>query len=126
VAIWSCDELNKCRHGWQYLFFLPAGWALVVMVIGVSVIPSEPPKKETDDRRVDWVGAGIITFGLSLFSFSITQGGLVEGGWKNACESHSLSRSCQTFLSSSSSLCSSSWPLVSGSTMSPIIRPSRR
>ena len=73
------------RHGWQYQFFTFASLALVLAVTGTMVIPAEAPKKLVLDRRVDWLGAVIITFALSLFSFSITQGGLVRGGWTNAC-----------------------------------------
>jgi len=78
--------LTPTRHGWQYQFFILAGLAFLAVILGALVIPQEPPKMNTKDRRVDWLGAGIIPLALSLFSFSITQGGLVTGGWHNACE----------------------------------------
>jgi len=67
--------------------FLIAVMAMFIIIIGTFFIPSEPPKKEAADRRLDWIGAGIISLSLCLFSFSINQGGLVDRGWKHACTS---------------------------------------
>ncbi|WWC69716.1 uncharacterized protein I206_103659 [Kwoniella pini CBS 10737] len=37
---------------------------------------------KTQNRQIDWIGAGLITIGISLLLFSITQAGLVEKGWR--------------------------------------------
>ncbi|WVQ70376.1 uncharacterized protein L199_008603 [Kwoniella botswanensis] len=70
-------------RAWQYVFFILAGLALIPIVAGTFVIPHDPPKMvtATTNRRVDWLGAFLITAALSLFSFAITQSGLVENGW---------------------------------------------
>ncbi|KAK8870017.1 hypothetical protein IAR55_000587 [Kwoniella newhampshirensis] len=69
-------------RAWQYVFFILGGLALFPVVIGWFVIPDEPTKVHVANRRIDWIGAGIITSGLALFCFSITQSGLVENGWR--------------------------------------------
>ncbi|WWD15702.1 hypothetical protein CI109_100124 [Kwoniella shandongensis] len=69
-------------RAWQYVFYILGGLALFPLIVGWYVIPAEPPKVHVTNRRVDWIGAAIITSGLALFCFSITQSGLVENGWK--------------------------------------------
>ncbi|WWC61415.1 uncharacterized protein I303_103998 [Kwoniella dejecticola CBS 10117] len=70
-------------RSWQFVFFILAGLALIPIVAGAFVIPRDPPKMitTTTNRRVDWLGAFLITAGLCLFSFAITQSGLVQNGW---------------------------------------------
>ncbi|WWC69719.1 uncharacterized protein I206_103662 [Kwoniella pini CBS 10737] len=70
-------------RSWQFVFFILAGLALIPIVAGTFVIPRDPPQTitATTNRRIDWLGAFLITAGLCLFSFAITQSGLVENGW---------------------------------------------
>ncbi|OCF72147.1 hypothetical protein I204_07412 [Kwoniella mangroviensis CBS 8886] len=86
------------RKGWQYLYFLIAGFGILPIITGIFYIPSDekttPPRGQLTDipddpagkmeksRKVDWTGAGLITVGLSLLLFSFTQAGLVDEGWK--------------------------------------------
>jgi hypothetical protein len=44
-------------------------------------------EKEGTDRRVDWVGGGLFTVGITLMLFSITQGGVNPKGWRTICTS---------------------------------------
>ncbi|WVF72363.1 hypothetical protein IAT40_007178 [Kwoniella sp. CBS 6097] len=37
---------------------------------------------DAENRNLDWIGAVLVTLGLSLLMFSVTQAGLVEKGWK--------------------------------------------
>jgi hypothetical protein len=37
--------------------------------------------------RIDWIGGFLVTSGLSLFMFSLTQSGVVEKGWSEPCKS---------------------------------------
>lgn len=93
-------------RAWQYVFFILAGLSLFPVVGGVLSIPPEPSRKDNGNRRVDWMGAFLITAGLSLFSFALTQSGLVEKGWRTPCKSsylnyatgvqHSLRYSCRS------------------------------
>lgn len=77
---------NINTRAWQYVFFVLSGLALIPLILGAIVIPTVPRKvaadKESANRRIDWLGAFLITAALSLFSFSLTQSGLVENGWK--------------------------------------------
>nr|XP_019043023.1 hypothetical protein I302_08733 [Kwoniella bestiolae CBS 10118]OCF21953.1 hypothetical protein I302_08733 [Kwoniella bestiolae CBS 10118] len=86
------------RKGWQYLYFLIAGFGILPIITGIIYIPSDdkitPSRASPSDisgndpngvdrsKKVDWIGAGLITVGLSLLLFSVTQAGLVERGWK--------------------------------------------
>lgn len=38
------------------------------------------------DRRIDWIGGFIVTAGLCLFCFSLTESGIAERGWSTPCE----------------------------------------
>nr|XP_019002321.1 uncharacterized protein I203_04800 [Kwoniella mangroviensis CBS 8507]OCF65782.1 hypothetical protein I203_04800 [Kwoniella mangroviensis CBS 8507] len=102
---WIDSCLMTGRHdllvhgkGWQYLYFLIAGFGILPIITGIFYIPSDekttPPRGQLTDipddpagkmeksRKVDWTGAGLITVGLSLLLFSFTQAGLVDEGWK--------------------------------------------
>jgi len=37
--------------------------------------------------KIDWIGGFLVTSGLSLFMFSLTQSGVVEKGWSEPCKS---------------------------------------
>ncbi|WVR04973.1 hypothetical protein IAU60_001985 [Kwoniella sp. DSM 27419] len=70
------------QRAWQYVFFILAGLALVPVALGFIVIPKDTVKSTPgDNRRIDWIGAILITSGLSLFSFALTQSGVTERGW---------------------------------------------
>ncbi len=83
------DEIGyadgRLRRGWQYLYFVIAGVNVVPIIGGLLFIPSESPRTASDNGRIDWIGAVMITIALSLLSFSITQIGLVQDGWKTPC-----------------------------------------
>jgi hypothetical protein len=76
------------RRAWQYTYFLLAGLAAIPALLGLFIIPPDPPKWDID-RRIDWIGGALITTGLSLLTFAITQGGLVDGEWSVPCGSPS-------------------------------------
>ncbi|OCF35352.1 hypothetical protein I316_02900 [Kwoniella heveanensis BCC8398] len=89
------------RKGWQYIYFLIAGLGLIPILGGFLFVPNDekyahngPPSASSsssisaptapggDNRKVDWLGSMLVTLGLSLLMFSVTQAGLVEKGWK--------------------------------------------
>ncbi|OCF39009.1 hypothetical protein I317_07185 [Kwoniella heveanensis CBS 569] len=74
------------RKGWQYVFFMIAGSCLIPIIGGILFIPSDtrPPCTSTSKRKIDWLGAGLVTVGLSLLMFSVTQAGIEEEGWRTA------------------------------------------
>lgn len=46
----------------------------------------EPDKLDTDaDRRVDWIGATLVTVGLVLLVFVLGEGVVAPQGWKTPC-----------------------------------------
>lgn len=81
--------LTKNRSkGWTYLFYLLGGIAVIPIAIGILVIPKDKPvDKATQDRRIDWIGGLIVTAGLCLFCFSLTESGIATNGWATPCAS---------------------------------------
>ncbi|ORX41202.1 major facilitator superfamily domain-containing protein [Kockovaella imperatae] len=70
-------------ESWSYIFVLLGGLAIVTAAVTLFVIPMDKdPKRRLVDRRIDMIGAVLITLAISLLSFSITQGGLVHRGWR--------------------------------------------
>ncbi|KZP15059.1 efflux transporter [Athelia psychrophila] len=64
---------------WRSVFYLAAGLSAGVLLLGLFSIDADPPSAETD-RRVDWIGAFLITAGLVLIVFVLSDGEIV--GWK--------------------------------------------
>jgi len=86
---------NCGSRGWTYLFYLLGGIAVIPITIGLLVIPKDDPslRKVDEDRRIDWIGGFIVTAGLCLFCFSLTESGIAEKGWATPCKltsTHSL------------------------------------
>lgn len=68
--------------GWEYLYYVLGGIALVPLVLGFFVIPKDPQPEGPVDKRVDWFGGFLITAALCFFTFSITESGIAESGWR--------------------------------------------
>ena len=49
-------------------------------------IPPDAPSQEKD-KRVDWLGAALITVGLALITFVLGDGELAPDRWKTSCAS---------------------------------------
>ncbi|KAL7424622.1 hypothetical protein Q5752_000306 [Cryptotrichosporon argae] len=70
-------------HGWAYLYFLLAAFGVVPLVLGAFIIPRDVrARTEGENRRIDWLGGFLVTAGLLLFIFSITQSGVAADGWR--------------------------------------------
>ncbi|KAJ7621900.1 MFS general substrate transporter [Mycena polygramma] len=69
------------KASWRSPFFLIAGLACLCALCGFMVIDPDVPSTETD-RRVDWLGAILVTVGLVLLVFVLGQGSLASNGWK--------------------------------------------
>ncbi|KAF8215201.1 major facilitator superfamily domain-containing protein [Mycena galopus ATCC 62051] len=69
------------RASWRSPFFLIAGLACFCAVGGFLVIDPDVPSTEMD-KRVDWIGAFLVTTGLVLLVFVLGQGSLAIHGWK--------------------------------------------
>ncbi|WWC61414.1 uncharacterized protein I303_103997 [Kwoniella dejecticola CBS 10117] len=63
----------------------PRGTQSIVKYDQARATPQESEQVQSQekeqDRRIDWIGAVLVTIGLSLLLFSITQAGLMEKGW---------------------------------------------
>jgi len=61
-----------------------AGISVLPAIIGSTVVSGDwwtsGPKKS-----VDWIGAALVTTGITLFAFSLTQSGVIIYGWKTPC-----------------------------------------
>lgn len=70
---------------WKWVFWILAIMAAVVTVAGWFVIPLPAdggPKEEDVKNAVDWFGGGLITVGLVILLFALTDGNVV--GWSKA------------------------------------------
>lgn len=65
---------------WRSVFYFAAGLSAAVLALGLFFIDADQPSEETD-RRVDWIGAFLITAGLVLIVFVLSDGEIV--GWAN-------------------------------------------
>ncbi|KAJ6480375.1 MFS general substrate transporter [Mycena sanguinolenta] len=75
--------VQKTSQTWRSPFFLFAGMAALCFIGGIFTIDSDIPSPDTD-RRIDWIGAFLITAGLALLLFVLGQGQLAPHGWKTA------------------------------------------
>ncbi|KAF9509240.1 hypothetical protein BS47DRAFT_1349492 [Hydnum rufescens UP504] len=77
----ALTQLTKLS--WRSAFLLNAGPGALTFVIGLLAI--DPDRHHLDpnlDRRVDWIGAALITSGLVLFTFAIGDGETAVRGWR--------------------------------------------
>lgn len=74
------------RPKWRSAFFLQAGIAALVLILGLLFIENDRKiGKREEDRRVDWVGAFLVTGGLALLMFVLGDGTVAPHGWKTSC-----------------------------------------
>ncbi|KAF8915507.1 putative efflux transporter [Mucidula mucida] len=66
---------------WRSTFYLITGLGAVCVVAGFFAIDPDLPSTEID-QRVDWIGATLVTAGLVLIVFVLTQGEIAPQQWK--------------------------------------------
>ncbi|KAG6844857.1 hypothetical protein H0H87_003100 [Tephrocybe sp. NHM501043] len=66
---------------WRSPFFLEAGLTMLCVIGGMISFDSDLPSQEVD-RRIDWLGALLVTAGLVLIVFVLGQGEIAPQGWK--------------------------------------------
>ncbi|KIJ62934.1 hypothetical protein HYDPIDRAFT_73435, partial [Hydnomerulius pinastri MD-312] len=64
---------------WRATFFLSAGFSALCLIGGLMSFDADKVSSEVD-RRVDWIGAMLVTSGLVLIVFVLGQGPIA--GWK--------------------------------------------
>jgi hypothetical protein len=72
------------RDTWRSPFYLLTGLIVVVLISGLFSIDADLPSKETD-KRVDWIGAFLVTTGLVLIIFVLGQGEIAPRQWATPC-----------------------------------------
>ncbi len=55
------------------------------MVLGLWAIPKDEPSTEAD-KRVDWLGAFLVTAGLTLIIFVLSDGEVAPNKWATSCK----------------------------------------
>ncbi|GFZ44917.1 hypothetical protein JCM24511_02643 [Saitozyma sp. JCM 24511] len=72
------------RRGWTYSFFLFAGVSLIPLVIAIIAVPRDSGHEEhaTRDKRIDWLGAILITAAMVLLLFCLAESGETPAGWR--------------------------------------------
>ncbi|KAF9263696.1 putative efflux transporter [Marasmius fiardii PR-910] len=68
------------RKTWRSTFYVNAGLAFLSCVIGLFFIERDQPLQELE-RRVDWIGAFLVTTGLVLIVFVLGQGEVAPRQW---------------------------------------------
>ncbi|KAJ7916039.1 MFS general substrate transporter [Mycena leptocephala] len=69
------------KGSWRSPFFMMTGMACFCAIGGFLLIDPDVPSTETD-KRVDWLGAFLVTTGLVLLVLVLSQGSLAPNGWK--------------------------------------------
>ncbi|KAG8819832.1 hypothetical protein FRC19_009491 [Serendipita sp. 401] len=65
---------------WKGVFYLSAGIGALVLVAGIFSIGKDPSQHEVD-TRVDWLGAFLVTAGLVLLTYALSDG--PTQGWSS-------------------------------------------
>ncbi|KAF9649381.1 MFS general substrate transporter [Thelephora ganbajun] len=66
---------------WRSVFYVSAGVAALIAVGGALTIDPDQPSEEKD-KRVDWFGSALITSGLVLIIFVLSDGAIAPHGWR--------------------------------------------
>jgi hypothetical protein len=72
------------KQTWRPCLWILASLAFAIAIVAFFVIPTDVV--QTTDRRVDWVGAALVTVGLVFVQFGISDGETAPQGWKTSCE----------------------------------------
>ncbi len=70
---------------WKAALWVTASVAIANVVAAFFIFP--PDIATTADRRVDWIGAALVTVGLILLQYTISSAEGAPDGWKTSCKS---------------------------------------
>ena len=74
------------RQTWRSTFWFLTGLSVLCGIGAVFSIDQDLPYA-LDDKRVDWLGAFLVTAGLTFIVFVLSDGPTAPDGWKTGCES---------------------------------------
>jgi hypothetical protein len=62
---------------------------LIPLVIAIIAVPRDSGHEEhaTRDKRIDWLGAILITAAMVLLLFCLAESGETPAGWRTPCQS---------------------------------------
>ncbi|KAG2147756.1 major facilitator superfamily domain-containing protein [Suillus bovinus] len=66
---------------WRSIFYTAAATSALTAVSGLISFDADVPSEELV-KRIDWIGASLITIGLILIIFVLGQGEIASDGWK--------------------------------------------
>lgn len=77
-------DIRIYRPTWRSTFYLTSGLCLLAMAAGFYSIPPDHVSTEVD-KRVDWLGAFLVTAGLVLIVFVLSDGEIAPNQWATSC-----------------------------------------
>lgn len=66
---------------WRSIFYMAAATSALIGVSGLISFDADVPSSEVV-KRVDWIGASLVTIGLVLIVFVLGEGEIASDGWK--------------------------------------------
>ncbi|KAG1822122.1 major facilitator superfamily domain-containing protein [Suillus variegatus] len=66
---------------WRSIFYMAAATSALIGVSGLISFDADVPSSELV-KRVDWIGASLVTIGLVLIVFVLGEGEIASDGWK--------------------------------------------
>ncbi|OWZ80201.1 efflux protein [Cryptococcus neoformans Bt85] len=70
------------NNTWRGALYCVAGLAFAVSICAFFLVPNDG--SHSSDRRVDWIGAALVTVGLIFLLFAISDGENAPDGWKTS------------------------------------------
>ncbi|WVQ98641.1 hypothetical protein IAU59_005772 [Kwoniella sp. CBS 9459] len=70
------------KYSWRSALFFLAGLGALTLIAACLLVP--PDRGHADDKRVDWIGAGLVTIGLVMLQFAIGDGQVAPQGWRTS------------------------------------------
>lgn len=71
-------------YTWRTVLWIFTGVAVVIVALAVFFVPADPKKEASgkEARRIDWIGAALVTCGLVLLQFTVSDGMSAPHGWR--------------------------------------------
>lgn len=76
---------NNNSNGWRKVFYILFAAALVPCIGAYWAIPSTRPDPNAD-KRIDFLGAALVTGGLVILLYAMTAGSTAPQGFKTSCK----------------------------------------
>lgn len=93
-----CSNINieySFRQTWRSIFYISAGLSALCFIGALISFDADEHSKETD-KRVDWLGAFLVTAGLVLVFFVLSQGEIAPEQWATPCKPRYCTQSVST------------------------------